>query len=369
MAIGSLTELRIVGGHPALDLANTVAPRPPATVEFDYLPDPAALLQWGGLAGVIDVAEAQRIERSWRAAPGAAEAALADVHELRDLIAPLLAGQQLERLTRRWAAAIGRSTLVATGSDAAPSPGTTDPATAAAPVPAAGTRTTAVRPAATQKLETTAQKAAAPAQAGTAAAPSDDRTAPPTTATASSGETATPPQATTTATSGETATPPQATTTATSGETATPPQATTTTARGETATPPQATTTAPPTGETTAPPQAATTTTTRGETATPSQAAPATGDRTAALPGGTNATLFVGTEPALMIGDRLADAIVDLLRNADVSRLRLCPLADGGCGWLFLDRSRNGSRRWCSMDDCGTHAKSRRLTERRRAKR
>jgi len=79
-------------------------------------------------------------------------------------------------------------------------------------------------------------------------------------------------------------------------------------------------------------------------------------------------TLAIGTEPATMIGDRLADAAVDLLRNADLDRLRECPPDEGGCGWLFLDRSRNLSRKWCSMEDCGTHAKVRRLTERRRAR-
>lgn len=82
---------------------------------------------------------------------------------------------------------------------------------------------------------------------------------------------------------------------------------------------------------------------------------------------GHHARLRVGTDPALLIPDRLADAMVDLVRNADLSRLHACPLPDGGCGFLFLDRSRNGSRRWCSMDDCGTVVKSKRLTERRRS--
>jgi predicted RNA-binding Zn ribbon-like protein len=30
------------------------------------------------------------------------------------------------------------------------------------------------------------------------------------------------------------------------------------------------------------------------------------------------------------------------------------------CGWLFLDRSPAGRRRWCSMRDCGNRAKARR---------
>ncbi|MEJ3746179.1 CGNR zinc finger domain-containing protein [Actinomycetes bacterium KLBMP 9797] len=86
-------------------------------------------------------------------------------------------------------------------------------------------------------------------------------------------------------------------------------------------------------------------------------------------PGDIAARLVVGTAPATLVADRLADAAVDLLRTVDLRRLRVCPLAEGGCGWLFLDRSRNGSRRWCAMADCGTHAKARRLTAKRRARR
>jgi predicted RNA-binding Zn ribbon-like protein len=77
----------------------------------------------------------------------------------------------------------------------------------------------------------------------------------------------------------------------------------------------------------------------------------------------------VGTAPALVIADRLAHAAVDLLRTVDLNHIRICPISEGGCGWLFLDRSRNNSRRWCAMADCGAQAKARRLTERRRADR
>ena len=85
-------------------------------------------------------------------------------------------------------------------------------------------------------------------------------------------------------------------------------------------------------------------------------------------PGEPPAVLIAGTG-ALLIPDRLAYAAVDLTRTADLSQLRACPVAEGGCGWLFLDRSRNHSRRWCAMEDCGTQAKSRRLTTRRRTNR
>jgi predicted RNA-binding Zn ribbon-like protein len=83
----------------------------------------------------------------------------------------------------------------------------------------------------------------------------------------------------------------------------------------------------------------------------------------------TAARLAVGVLPGLLVPDRAADAAVDVLRMADLARLRRCPPDAGGCGWVFLDHSRNGSRRWCRMADCGTTAKARRLTERRRAAR
>ncbi|MFG1813345.1 CGNR zinc finger domain-containing protein [Kribbella sp. NPDC049174] len=79
------------------------------------------------------------------------------------------------------------------------------------------------------------------------------------------------------------------------------------------------------------------------------------------------ADLQVGTSPALMIPDRLVATAVELLRTVELRQLRACPVDDGGCGFLFLDRSRNGSRRWCSMDDCGTRAKIRKLSARRRS--
>ena len=74
-----------------------------------------------------------------------------------------------------------------------------------------------------------------------------------------------------------------------------------------------------------------------------------------------------GTVPPMLVADRIADAALDVLLTADLSRVRRCPVGEGGCGWLFLDQSRNRSRRWCRMADCGSTVKARRLTERRRA--
>jgi predicted RNA-binding Zn ribbon-like protein len=55
----------------------------------------------------------------------------------------------------------------------------------------------------------------------------------------------------------------------------------------------------------------------------------------------------------------------DLLTSPTLSALRVC--ASDTCAWLFLDTSRNGSRRWCSMRTCGNRAKARRHHARVRA--
>jgi predicted RNA-binding Zn ribbon-like protein len=81
------------------------------------------------------------------------------------------------------------------------------------------------------------------------------------------------------------------------------------------------------------------------------------------------ARLSVGSAPALLVPDRVAHAAVDLLSHVDPAHLGMCPVDAGGCGWVFIDRSRNRSRRWCTMGACGAFAKARRLTERRRAAR
>lgn len=55
----------------------------------------------------------------------------------------------------------------------------------------------------------------------------------------------------------------------------------------------------------------------------------------------------------------------DLLTSNSLRRIREC--AGDRCGWLFLDTSRNGRRRWCAMEDCGNRAKARRHYQRSRA--
>jgi predicted RNA-binding Zn ribbon-like protein len=78
--------------------------------------------------------------------------------------------------------------------------------------------------------------------------------------------------------------------------------------------------------------------------------------------------VWAGTPDAL---DRMLWPIVwdagDLLVSDALSRVRQCP-APEGCGWIFLDKSKNRSRRWCSMETCGNVAKARRHYHRRRSR-
>ncbi|MGH7458922.1 MAG: CGNR zinc finger domain-containing protein [Longimicrobiaceae bacterium] len=60
-------------------------------------------------------------------------------------------------------------------------------------------------------------------------------------------------------------------------------------------------------------------------------------------------------------------AAADLLVSDRLDRVGEC--AGDDCGWLFLDLSRNRSRRWCDMSDCGNRAKMRRFMQRHRSSR
>ncbi|HLI50521.1 MAG TPA: CGNR zinc finger domain-containing protein [Thermomicrobiaceae bacterium] len=61
----------------------------------------------------------------------------------------------------------------------------------------------------------------------------------------------------------------------------------------------------------------------------------------------------------------VAYSAAQLLASTRLDRVRQC--AGDDCGWLFLDTSRNHSRRWCDMSDCGNRAKARRHYRRARA--
>ena len=57
----------------------------------------------------------------------------------------------------------------------------------------------------------------------------------------------------------------------------------------------------------------------------------------------------------------------DLLVGTRAARVRQC--ANPACGWLFLDDSKSGNRRWCSMSACGNRAKAHRHYLRQKAER
>jgi predicted RNA-binding Zn ribbon-like protein len=78
----------------------------------------------------------------------------------------------------------------------------------------------------------------------------------------------------------------------------------------------------------------------------------------------------LGTAPGLQLGwedeDNRLDSVLwpvlwsaaSLISSEEASRIRVCGGED--CGWMYVDRSRNGLRRWCQMESCGTREKTRR---------
>ncbi|WP_231130503.1 CGNR zinc finger domain-containing protein [Burkholderia cepacia] len=66
----------------------------------------------------------------------------------------------------------------------------------------------------------------------------------------------------------------------------------------------------------------------------------------------------VGREAATL-GGLLSPVLwsaIDLLGGARLAKVKRC--ANDACQWLFIDDSKNGSRRWCSMSSCGNRAKA-----------
>lgn len=55
------------------------------------------------------------------------------------------------------------------------------------------------------------------------------------------------------------------------------------------------------------------------------------------------------------VARRLAHEAAELLTDPRLGRVKEC--SGRNCGWLFLDTSRNGLRRWCSEEGCGTPAR------------
>jgi predicted RNA-binding Zn ribbon-like protein len=59
----------------------------------------------------------------------------------------------------------------------------------------------------------------------------------------------------------------------------------------------------------------------------------------------------------------VARSASELLAHGDPARIKRCTSEE--CDWLFVDLSKNRSRRWCDMRDCGNRAKARRYYRRR----
>lgn len=61
----------------------------------------------------------------------------------------------------------------------------------------------------------------------------------------------------------------------------------------------------------------------------------------------------------------LALHALELLRSPEAARIGTC--SNPACGWVFVDRTRNHNRRWCSSADCGNRDRASRHYARRRA--
>ena len=71
-------------------------------------------------------------------------------------------------------------------------------------------------------------------------------------------------------------------------------------------------------------------------------------------------------DEARLLGPIAWSAAELLGAHESLSKIRECAAED--CGWLFLDQTKNHSRRWCDMDDCGSKAKAKRYYRRKTGK-
>lgn len=72
---------------------------------------------------------------------------------------------------------------------------------------------------------------------------------------------------------------------------------------------------------------------------------------------------FKGAPPVAVLGPIVWRA-VEFLENGPLDRVKECSAHD--CRWLFLDTSKNRSRQWCSMENCGNRSKVRRFRGRQK---
>jgi predicted RNA-binding Zn ribbon-like protein len=60
----------------------------------------------------------------------------------------------------------------------------------------------------------------------------------------------------------------------------------------------------------------------------------------------------------------IAKSAADLLTSDQLGRVTECANEEEGCGWVFLDKTRSGTKKWCSSTGCGNRAKVRAWYER-----
>ncbi len=75
-------------------------------------------------------------------------------------------------------------------------------------------------------------------------------------------------------------------------------------------------------------------------------------------------TTYTGETPERILWT-IAQSAISLLGSSHLEHLKKCN--DENCGWLFLDKSKNQSRKWCNMQDCGNRAKARRYYRQKKA--
>ncbi|WP_245935198.1 CGNR zinc finger domain-containing protein [Acidipropionibacterium virtanenii] len=82
----------------------------------------------------------------------------------------------------------------------------------------------------------------------------------------------------------------------------------------------------------------------------------------AVLTAGGRSWRLSGESPVRDAFSVVAQDAIAVFGTQDAGRIKTC---DGpGCGGLFLDTSRGGNRRWCSMNTCGNRVKKLRMVAR-----
>jgi predicted RNA-binding Zn ribbon-like protein len=74
--------------------------------------------------------------------------------------------------------------------------------------------------------------------------------------------------------------------------------------------------------------------------------------------------IWVAPITAAQVLSTVARDAIDLFTGPNAARIRQC--AGPRCALVFVDTSRPGQRRWCSMERCGNMDKQRALRARRR---